>query len=608
MFLGSIILTLLLLLFNFEMQMKSAIRINPVVVCFYTLVVLLPEVWLQHSHPWWRLPVGVLTNLGLYAVTAWMLTAAFSFVGAKVGRGVEVFLHALSHCFVLGWALVQAFLMVCFNRRIDAFVVQMIRETTPRESSEFLQTYLLVPGVLILAVGLLLFLMLYVALACRVRRVPALPSSRTWLSCALALWAVVLAHAYFFVGSAEECYRKAAGMPVKSNAFFVLRQSLMQMRDYDEENARCAQTLATLTADAPCSADDPDIVLIIGESFNKYHSSLYGYPLPTSPRLSTLKDKGELIVFNNVIAPSNSTTSSFQYFLSLACVGDSCEWCERPLLPAIMKRNGWNVVYYSNQFCKEEELSQWDASMGFINAPFIEPLMFCERNHRTFDYDMQLLEDYRQQRGRIEKERNNFILFHLLGQHVNACQRFPQAEAFFHAKDIVREDLTEQQRQEVADYDNATRYDDKVVESIISMYADKDAIVIFLSDHGEETYDFRNQHGRTDLNTDTLCGAYHCQLDVPFFIYLSPSYSKKHEEASRLIRQSTERPFSTDRLPFLILDLLGEKSKWADATKSPINPAYNVPQRRPVYGTTHAYESIVNPSSNNCKFSPYETK
>lgn len=589
------------------MQVKT-VRINPLVVCFYTIVMLLPEVWLQHSHPWWRLPVGILTNLGLYAVLAWMLTTAFSFIGEKTGRRMEVLLHTVFHCFALGWTLLQAFLMYYFSRRLDAFVVQMIRETTLRESSEFVQTYLLRPSVLIIAVCLILFVMLYVALARRVRRVPALPTSSMWLSCALSLWAVVLAHAYFFVGSAEECYSKAAGMPVKSNAFFVLRQSLLQMRDYDEENAHCARTLAALTVDSRCSTDDPDIILIIGESFNKYHSSLYGYPLPTSPRLSTLKDNGELIVFHNVISPSNSTTNSFKYFLSLACIDDSCEWYEKPLLPAIMKRNGWNVVFYSNQFCKEEELSQWDASMGFINAPSIEPLMFCERNHRTFDYDLQLLDDYIQHRDRIEKEHNNFVLFHLYGQHVNASQRFPEAEAFFHSSDIEREDLTDQQRQEVADYDNATRYDDRVVENIISMYADKNAVVIFLSDHGEETFDFRNQHGRTDLNTDTVCGAYHCQLDIPFFIYLSSIYRKKHEEAFQQICQSTERPFTTDYLPFLILDLLNDKSKWADETKSLVNPAYIVPHRRPVYGTSHYYESIVDKTSNNCKFFPYEEK
>lgn len=572
---------------------RKVLKINPAVVLFYTIVMLLPEIWLQHTHPWWRLPVGLLTNLILYCVSAWILSSLFSFVGDKIDKRIELLLHGVTHAVVIAWTLVQAFLMFFFSRRIDAFVVQMIRETTVRESSEFLHTYLLSVNVLVFAVGLTVLLLAYLAVAGRVRRVPALPSSPLWLSCALLLWGVVLGHAYFFVGSAEDCYAKAAGMPVKSNALFVLRQSIMQMSDYDEENALCSKTLASLTSDSPCTSEEPDIVLVIGESYNKYHSSLYGYSLPTSPRLSRLRDAGELFVFNDVVAPSNSTTTCFQYFLSLACVGDGSRWCEKPLLPAIMKKNGWNVVYYSNQFCKEEELGQWDASMGFINAPSIEPYMFSSRNHRTFDYDMQLLEDYRQHRNSIENERNNFIIFHLYGQHVNANQRFPETEAYFHSNDVKRDDLTEEQRQEVADYDNATRYNDMVVSEIISMYKDREAIVIYISDHGEETYDFRNQHGRTDLNLDTAPDAYHCQLDVPFLIYLSPKYREAHEELCQRIKESTDRPFMTDYLPFLVLDLLGNKSKWSDMSKSALNPCYKAPSRRLVYGTSHDYESVV---------------
>ena len=38
----------------------------------------------------------------------------------------------------------------------------------------------------------------------------------------------------------------------------------------------------------------PLIVLVIGESFNKYHSSLYGYDLKTNPLLEKRKENKEL--------------------------------------------------------------------------------------------------------------------------------------------------------------------------------------------------------------------------------------------------------------------------------------------------------------------------
>ena len=40
-----------------------------------------------------------------------------------------------------------------------------------------------------------------------------------------------------------------------------------------------------------------DIVVVIGESFNKYHSSLYGYSHNTNPNLLEERRKGNLYVF-----------------------------------------------------------------------------------------------------------------------------------------------------------------------------------------------------------------------------------------------------------------------------------------------------------------------
>ena len=48
---------------------------------------------------------------------------------------------------------------------------------------------------------------------------------------------------------------------------------------------------------AVCEADSVDVVFVIGESFIKWHSSLYGYRLPTSPVLDEELRRGRLAVF-----------------------------------------------------------------------------------------------------------------------------------------------------------------------------------------------------------------------------------------------------------------------------------------------------------------------
>ncbi len=54
----------------------------------------------------------------------------------------------------------------------------------------------------------------------------------------------------------------------------------------------------------------------------------------------------------------------------------------------------------------------------------------------------------------------DFVFFHLWGQHLWAGSRFPHTpeNLYFTADSIIRPDLAEKYRAEIADYDNATRY------------------------------------------------------------------------------------------------------------------------------------------------------
>ena len=52
-----------------------------------------------------------------------------------------------------------------------------------------------------------------------------------------------------------------------------------------------------------------------------------------------------------------------------------------------------------------------------------------------------------------------------------------------------RADLNEQRRSILADYDNAVLYNDSIVYQIVKRFENKDAIVIYMPDHGEECYE-----------------------------------------------------------------------------------------------------------------------
>jgi len=47
--------------------------------------------------------------------------------------------------------------------------------------------------------------------------------------------------------------------------------------------------------------DSLNVILIIGESYNKYHASIYGYALPTTPHLEKEQNMGNLCVFTDAV-------------------------------------------------------------------------------------------------------------------------------------------------------------------------------------------------------------------------------------------------------------------------------------------------------------------
>lgn len=223
---------------------------------------------------------------------------------------------------------------------------------------------------------------------------------------------------------------------------------------------------------------------------------------------------------------------------------------------------------------------RFNASMGFFNDPRIASLLFDYRGTRTFAYDEQLVTYYEQQRKTLEQPKRNFVIFHLYGQHQRASERFPESGTYFKSGDIRSTlNLSEAERQSVADYLNATRYNDLVVDHIIRLFEKRNAIVLYFADHGEEVYNYRHQLGRTDLATD-VPRAKREQLDVPFLIYLTPTYAAAHSDMAARLRAAEGRPFMTDDLPHVIFDILGVRSREFVAAKSLINAQYQAPRKR----------------------------
>ena len=169
----------------------------------------------------------------------------------------------------------------------------------------------------------------------------------------------------------------------------------------------------------------------------------------------------------------------------------------------------------------------------------------------------------------------------MLGLHTDFKKRYPEDQTIFRASDYERPDLPEEEKGVLADYDNAVAYNDKVVGDIIDAFRQKEAIIIYVPDHGELVYDGCREAGRNLQRTKKYVVP---QFDIPFWIYATECYRQSHEQVCRQISSAVDRPFMTDDLPHLLLYLAGIHCQGYQPDRNLIDPRFNVHRKRMICG------------------------
>lgn len=294
----------------------------------------------------------------------------------------------------------------------------------------------------------------------------------------------------------------------------------------------------------------PNIVLIIGESYNKHHSSLYGYHHITNPQLSLLKDS-LLYVFNNVTSPATHTIASFQCILNTYKpeYKDSLNWYNTIHLHEILSSINYKTYWISNQ-----------SENGMLDNVASAYGSLCDEKHfirKKFQgggwntYDEKILELIKPLS--IKNDTLSFFFIHLLGSHPDFKQRYPKQYYYFTPYDYKDRPLN--QRQTLAEYDNSILYNDFIIYEIINIFKDKEAIIIYTSDHGLDIFQTDNNYaGHAKINNiqSVKYGS-----EIPFIIYTSPTYKKKYPQVIKAIEKSLNNYFRTDNLIYTIMDIIG---------------------------------------------------
>lgn len=456
----------------------------------------------------------------------------------------------------------EVFSLLCYQSPYSMTVLQLLLETNTREATEFLNGYGVL-GQLALATaitfGMIAVSRLVVWLFGRLERKSPFISHLSFFI--LLLSASCQGYSYYRL---FQSYTAEVTMTIAENKYMPLRNSPFIRFLYGhalnvvstKELKVLVKTVEKTEVDS-CSFRSPVIVLLIGESYNKYHSPLYNPKArQTTPNLCRLKEQGNLIVFDNALSPYNVTSKTFRHMFSTYYPGCGREWVDCTLFPAVFRKAGYRVWFITNQFAGEENNKDHHDHVGgtIFNQYKLRQMQFTHMNTEATRYDMELLSQLPP--ADTLAAQPSLLIFHMLGQHEDYSERYPEAYNHFTADSIQNDFGGERGRRVVAEYDNATLYNDAVVSTLLEKYAGQDVVAIYLSDHGEEIYDWRNSCYRTNSDQMTPEIARY-QYEIPLLFYVSDTFKAEHPDLLAEIQAAQHKPFYATMLPFALFHLAG---------------------------------------------------
>lgn len=307
------------------------------------------------------------------------------------------------------------------------------------------------------------------------------------------------------------------------------------------------------------------IILVIGESASRGHYSLYGYPLPTTPNLDSLRDS--LAVFTDAIGSSASTAGNLERILTFkhddATFND---WHKFPSLIDLFRTAGYKCFWLSNQ----ERVGLWGNSSIALTAHadvITHTSGESSEDVMLFRHDNALLPPL--EKALNDSTSHKLIIMQLAGSHADYKNRYPSGASRFNSSHILSLRhgpwLTPEKAGIVAQYDNSIHYTDSILGCMIRRVKTlrESAVFVYMSDHGENVYDDRDFVGRETR-----------YVEVPLIFYLNSPYITGNPSAMQKLRNNAGKAVSTANIVHTLMSLSGTTYIEYDASYDIISDHY----------------------------------
>lgn len=290
------------------------------------------------------------------------------------------------------------------------------------------------------------------------------------------------------------------------------------------------------------------IIMVIGESESRdYMSAFSNYDKDTTPWLNKEKNSNNFFLFPNAYACHHQTVQTLERALTEANQYNDKKFYESCSVIDIARKAGYTTHWYSNQ----GNLGGADTAVTLV-ADTADHAQWTKQNLNQVQYDESLL-DYLKE---VDPTKNNFIVFHLMGNHFNFLNRYP--ESFTKWGEPGKYDL-------ILNYINSIAYTDHILESIWKYGKENLNLqaMVYFSDHATIP------DKRRSSNFDGFA-----TVRIPMFVYLADEYIAKYPDTYSALKNNKDKYFTNDLAYELMCGVFNIKSNHYDETNSIASSKY----------------------------------
>lgn len=293
-------------------------------------------------------------------------------------------------------------------------------------------------------------------------------------------------------------------------------------------------------------SENATFLVIIGESQNKNHMSVYGYERNTTPWLNSMKDDSNFIFFNHAYACHTLTMKALSQALTESNQYNNKSFAKSYSLVDIAKAAGFETYWISNQ----AKYGTFSSPVSVIAEMADHQIWLNIDDNTGIVYDEEILLNL----DKVNKNTGKKIVFiHLMGNHWEYKKRYPEKFSNEFVEDQSNIIDKAKNKNKLNEYDSSMLYNDYVVKRIFE-YAKQNwnlYNMIYFSDHGEAVLsDNKHIPGRFELD----------MIEIPVYIYCSDEYVNTFGNKFNSLKKRNKVFFTNDMMFDTIINIWNVES------------------------------------------------